>query len=142
MEQFVEFISNHYMLGGAWALLFLILVMSWVSGATSVVKMVSNHDLTMLVNRSSGHVVDTRSLADFNKGRITDSVNLPMDKIAEGQFGALENKKADPIVIVCNTGLTAKSAAKQMHKAGFEQVSVLQGGIQSWISASLPVVKK
>jgi len=142
MEQFVEFISNHYMLGAAWALLFLLLVISWVSGATSAIKMVSSHDLTMLVNRSNGHVVDTRSVADFNKGRITDSINLPMDKITEGQFGALENKKADPIIIVCNTGMTAKGAAKQMSKAGFEQVSVLRGGIQSWISASLPVVKK
>lgn len=142
MEQFVEFISNHYMLGAAWALIFSLLVMSWLSGATSAVKMVSNHDLTMLVNRSSAHVIDTRSVVDFNKGRITDSVNLPMDKIAEGQFGTLENKKADPIVIVCNTGMTAKGAAKQMKKAGFEQVSVLQGGIQGWINASLPVVKK
>ena len=142
MEQLVEFISNHYMLGAAWALLFLLLVMSWVSGATSGVKMISSHDLTMLVNRSNGNVVDTRPMADFNKGRITDSVNLPMDKITDGQFGALENKKDDPIVVVCNNGLSAKSAAKLMHKAGFEQVSVLQGGIQSWISASLPVVKK
>ncbi|GHB73730.1 rhodanese-like domain-containing protein [Psychrosphaera saromensis] len=142
MEQFVEFIGNHYMLGAAWALLFLMLVMSWLSGATSSVKMVSSHDLTMLVNRSNGQVVDTRAIADFNKGRITDSIHLPMDKITSGQFGALENKKADPIVIVCNTGMTAKGAAKQMSKAGFEQVSVLQGGIQSWISASLPVVKK
>ncbi|MBU2916909.1 MAG: rhodanese-related sulfurtransferase [Psychrosphaera sp.] len=142
MEQFVEFIGNHYMLGAAWALLFLMLVMSWLSGATSSVKSISSHDLTMLVNRSNGHVVDIRSVADFNKGRITDSVNLPMDKITSGQFGALENKKADPIVVVCNAGMTAKSAAKLMHKAGFEQVSVLQGGIQSWISASLPVVKK
>lgn len=142
MEQFVEFISNHYMLGSAWALIFLMLVMSWVSGATSAVKMVSTHDLTLLVNRSNGHVVDTRPVVDFNKGRITDSINLPMDKITTGQFGALENKKSDPIVVVCNSGMSAKAAAKLMHKAGFEQVSVLQGGIQSWISASLPVVKK
>lgn len=142
MEQLVEFIGNHYMLSAAWALLFLLLVVSWLSGATSGVKMINSHDLTMLVNRSSGHVVDIRAVADFNKGRITDSIHLPMDKITSGQFGTLENKKADPIVVVCNAGISAKGAAKQLRKAGFEQVSVLQGGIQSWISASLPVVKK
>lgn len=142
MEQFVEFIGNHYMLGTAWALLFLMLVMSWLSGATSAIKTISSHELTMLVNRSNGNVVDIRAVADFNKGRITDSINLPMDKISGGQFGSLENKKSDPIVVVCNAGISAKSAAKLMLKAGFEQVTVLQGGIQSWISASLPIVKK
>jgi len=142
MDQLVEFIGNHYLLSGAWAILFVMLVTSFVQGAMSPIKLVNSHDLTMLVNRSNGAVVDIRAAADYNKGHITDSINLPMDKINNSQFGSLEKRKSDPIVVVCNAGMSAKTAARIMNKAGFEQVAVLQGGMQTWTSANLPVVKK
>lgn len=142
MDQYIEFLGNHYMLTTAWVVLFFLLVMSWVSAATSPIKLVSTHDLTMLVNRSNGQILDIRQASDFKKGHITDSINLTLDKITSGQFGALEKHKSNPIVVVCNAGMSAKTAAKLLSKAGFEQVSVLQGGIQTWNSANLPVVSK
>jgi rhodanese-related sulfurtransferase len=107
----------------------------------SPIKQVSTHDMTMLINRSNGIVVDTRAAADFNKGHITDAINLPLAKITGNEFGKLEKHKSDPIVVVCNAGISAKTAARVLHKAGFEQVSVLQGGMQTWNGANLPVVK-
>lgn len=142
MAQFIEFLGNHYMMTAAWAILFVLLVSSFVSGAISPIKMVSTQDLTMLVNRSNGVVVDIRPAADFNKGHITDALNITLDKITAEKFGPLEKRKSDPIVVVCNAGMSAKSAARLLNKAGFEQVSVLQGGMQTWTGASLPVVKK
>lgn len=142
MAQFIEFLGNHYMMTTAWAILFVLLVSSFVTGAMSSIKLIGNQDLTMLVNRSNGVVVDIRPQADFNKGHITDALNVTLDKITAEQFGALEKHKSNPIVVVCNAGVSAKSAARLLNKAGFEQVSVLQGGMQTWTGASLPVVKK
>lgn len=142
MEQFIEFLGNHYMLTTAWVVLFVLLVVSWISGATSSIKNISTHDATMLINKNNGQVVDIRKPVDFQKGHITDSINLPMDKISSQQFGKLEKRKSDPIVVVCHAGISAKTAAKMLAKAGFEQVSVLQGGMQTWQGANLPVVKK
>ena len=97
MEQFVEFIGNHYMLGAAWALLFLMLVMSWLSSATSSVKMVTSHDLTMLVNRSNGQVVDTvinntnnRQVKMFKDGKVMWSRRAPDDEIDYFGYGSYE----------------------------------------------------
>ena len=142
MAQFVEFIGNHYLMSLAWAALFIMLVASYVGGFMSPIKLIGTHDMTLLVNRSNGVVVDIRTAADFAKGHITDAINLTMDKITGGQLGSLEKHKSNPIVVVCNAGMSAKSAAKLLSKAGFEQVSVLQGGMQTWTSANLPVVKK
>lgn len=142
MDQFIEFLGNHYMLTTAWIVLFAMLVMSWISAATSSIKMVSTHDLTMIVNRADGQVVDIRKQNEFNKGHITDAINLPLEKINEGQFGKLEKHKQNPIVVVCNAGISAKTAANALRKAGFEKVTVLQGGMQTWLGANLPVVKK
>ncbi|MBU2882597.1 rhodanese-like domain-containing protein [Psychrosphaera sp. B3R10] len=142
MTQFIEFLGNHYMMTMAWAILFVMLVSSFVSGAMSPIKVIGTQDLTMMVNRSNGVVVDVRPQADFAKGHITDALNLTLDKITSEQFGSLEKRKSDPIVVVCNAGVSAKSAARLLSKAGFEQVTVLQGGMQTWTGANLPVVKK
>jgi rhodanese-related sulfurtransferase len=65
-----------------------------------------------------------------------------MEKISKEELGALEKHKTSPIVVVCNAGISAKTAAKVLAKKGFENVSVLNGGIQAWTTANLPVIKK
>lgn len=142
MDQYIEFLGNHYILTTAWIVIFFLLITSWAGSAMSPIKQVSTHDMTLLVNRENAKIVDTRAVADFNKGHITDAVNLTLDKISSEQFGALEKHKSDPIIVVCNAGISAKTAAKQLTKFGFENVSVLQGGMQTWTSANLPIVKK
>lgn len=141
MAQFIEFLGNHVYMTAAWAILFVLLVSSYVSGAMSKVKTVNTHEMTMLVNRQNAVVLDIRKTAEFNKGHITDAVNLPMEKITKEQFGSLEKNKSNPIVVVCNAGISAKTAANALVKSGFEQVTVLQGGMQTWTSANLPVIK-
>lgn len=142
VTEFIEFLGNHYMLTSAWVILFILLVASWISGATSKIKTINTHDMTMLINRENGRIVDIRKAAEFNKGHITDAVNLTTDKINSGNFGKLEKHKADPIIVVCNAGISAKAAALTLSKAGFENVSLLQGGMQTWVGANLPVVSK
>ncbi len=141
MVQLTEFIGNHVIMVSAWVILFVLVVSSYVSGAMSKVKQISNHELTLLVNRENATVVDIRSPADFEKGHITDAVSLPMEKITKQQLGAIEKQKNKPIIVVCNAGISAKTAANALVKSGFEQVSVLRGGMQTWLGANLPVIK-
>ena len=142
MTQFIEFLGNNVLMASAWVILFILLVSSYVTGAMSSIKLVSTHEMTLLVNRENATVVDIRKPVDFNKGHITDAVNLPMEKISKEELGALEKYKTSPIVVVCNAGISAKTAAKVLAKKGFENVSVLNGGIQAWTTANLPVIKK
>ena len=45
------------------------------------------------------------------------------------------------MVVVCAAGITATGVASRLVKAGFKQVSVLDGGIGAWQQASLPLAK-
>ena len=45
------------------------------------------------------------------------------------------------MVLVCKSGETASGAAKRLRKAGFANVNVLEGGVQAWQGADLPLVK-
>ncbi|MFY8351989.1 rhodanese-like domain-containing protein [Pseudoalteromonas sp. SSM20] len=139
MAQFVEFVTNNLILCLIWVGLLGAIVLGWFKSRFSAVKQVSPQQLTHLVNRENGHVVDIRALKDFNQGHIAGSVHLAAEKAKQGEFVGLEKFKSDPIILVCVSGMTAQSIANGLVKAGYEQVNVLSGGITSWQSANLPL---
>ena len=141
MDQFIEFVGNHYLLSGAWAGLAIMLIYSLVSGKLSPVKELSTHDATMLINKEDAVVLDIRPAAEFKKGHIIGAKQLKAEQVNKAEFGPLEKNKDKPIIVVCAMGMTAKRTAAQMLKAGFTKVSVLKGGMGAWQGASLPVVK-
>ena len=98
-------------------------------------------ELTALMNTiEDAVVVDISPSADFEKGHIAGSRN-----VQASQFGPEHKLVAGaahkPVVVVCRSGMTAQGAAKNLKKAGFEQVYVLDGGIAAWRQAELPLVK-
>jgi rhodanese-related sulfurtransferase len=117
------------------------LVASWLKSRFSAVKQVTPTELTLQVNRQNATVVDIRTEADFTKGHITGARHLPLAEIEKQQLAGLEKQKAEPIILVCQAGMTAQKAAASLLKQGFTTVSVLQGGMGSWTGASLPLVK-
>jgi len=44
-------------------------------------------------------------------------------------------------VLVCDTGSHSRKALAEVKKLGFEEVGVLEGGVQAWKVAALPLVK-
>jgi len=97
-------------------------------------------ELTRLANNEGAVVVDLSPASDFEKGHIAGSRN-----VQPAQFGpehkTVANARQTPVVLVCRTGNASATAAKQLKKAGFEKVFVLDGGIPAWQQAELPLVK-
>lgn len=141
MQQYIEFFSNHPILSAVWVVLFIMLIASWLKSLFSSVKQITPTELTLQVNRHNAQVIDIRAEADFSKGHITSARNLSLADIEKQQLAGLEKYKAEPIILVCQAGMTAQKAATSLIKQGFTKVSVLQGGMGAWTGASLPVVK-
>ena len=59
----------------------------------------------------------------------------------EDALGSCVPERDLPVVVTCRTGQASASAAKRLKKAGFEQVYWLDGGVQAWQQADLPLVK-
>ncbi|WP_372626623.1 rhodanese-like domain-containing protein [Arsukibacterium sp.] len=141
MAQFIEFVTNHPLLSLAWVVIFLIIVGGWIKERFSAIRQVSPTELTMLVNRQDGIVVDIRAEEEFKKGHITGARHIAASQISEQKLSGLEKQKDAPIIVVCQAGMTAQKSAAALTKQGFSNVSVLQGGMGAWTGASLPVVK-
>lgn len=99
----------------------------------------SYHELTQLVNRDTGVVLDIRDKKDFSSGHITGAINIPLASLP-GRIGELEPMRSKKIILVCKFGQTAGAAGKQLAAAGFD-IAKLKGGMAEWQSNSLPVVK-
>lgn len=140
MDQLVEFFTNHYFLGGAWILVTVLLIVSYIQTAMSGSQALTTVGLTEMVNRQEGIVVDLRSIADFNKGHIPGSINVPFTKLKES-VKDLEKYQQNPMIMVCNTGMQAGAASTLLRAQGFADVHKLKGGIQAWVSENLPLKK-
>ena len=92
-----------------------------------------------LVNSGDGVFVDVRDAAADKKGHIVDALHIPLAKV-DDRSGELESYKDKPIVIVCNMGQQAGTAAKQLRGAGFEKVYKMSGGMMEWNHLQLPTV--
>jgi len=72
--------------------------------------------------------------------------HLPGAKLANtaGLTAAIEKLKLDrkhPVVLVCETGSQSRKLLVEVQKLGFSEVGALDGGVQAWKAAALPLVK-
>ena len=136
----MAFAGRHPLLSLALGGITLALIVNEIAGRLSGVRRLGPAQLTALINRDNALVVDLRPAADFEKGHIAGAKNVQMSQF-DPENKQLAPAKALPVVLVCKVGQTADGAAKRLRKAGFSNVNVLEGGIQAWQAADLPLVK-
>ena len=132
----IEFATNHYILVGIFVVLLALLIAYQMQGGG---RSLSTGELTALVNKDAGVVVDIRPSKDFAAGHIVGAVNIPQDKLA-ARIGELEKHKAKTLIIVDAQGQHAGATARELLKAGFTAAK-LSGGVSAWRSDNLPLVK-
>jgi rhodanese-related sulfurtransferase len=93
-----------------------------------------------LINRNNALVLDVREDAEFASGHIVDAKHIPLAKLAE-RLNELNKYKDKPILVNCQRGMRSAKACDILRKAEFKQVHNLQGGLDAWLTAKLPIVK-
>jgi len=141
MDQLITFAMSQPLLSSAWLVIVLLIIIMTIKIQMSPIKQLSTQEMTFLINRESGVVVDSRTEKDFKAGHIVDSLHLSNEKVSKNDFVSLEKHKDNPIIVVCSAGMSAGKVASELAKAGFSRVSILKGGMNAWISAGLPVTK-
>jgi rhodanese-related sulfurtransferase len=103
-------------------------------------KGLSTTEATIWINRRKAYVLDLRTEEAFKAG------HLPGAKFANasGLSAAIEKLKLDrknPLILVCETGAQSRKLISEAQKLGFAEVGALDGGVQAWKAAALPLVK-
>lgn len=95
---------------------------------------------TQLINQSGALVLDVREPAAYAAGHLRDAKNIPLKEVSN-RVGDLSKYKGKPVIAVCQSGSQSARAAALLRKAGFEQAYSLEGGLNGWVGAGLPLAK-
>ena len=85
-------------------------------------------------------IVDPRSEIEFKKGHIPGAINAPVRKILFNSANIPADKDRE-IVIGCMHGQRAMIAKWLLGLYGYRNMALLEGWLEGWIKAGLPVEK-
>jgi rhodanese-related sulfurtransferase len=136
----VRFFSDNVLLIGLFIGSGLMLLWPMLKRGVGGVSSATPAEAVILINRSNAVVIDVRDDAEFASGHINDARHIPLYQLAE-RAKELQKFKDKPILLNCQTGARSAKAGDILRKSGFTQVHNLQGGLNAWIQAKLPVVK-
>ncbi len=139
MQEFLSFVSNHWELFLALAVIVALLIYQYVGSGGS--KSLSPQEATALINRENAVVLDVREPAEVKTGKILNSLTIPLGQLAQ-RLDKLQKYKDTPLIVVCQSGSRSARACSLLRKKGFSSVYNLRGGIMAWSNAGLPLSKK
>ena len=88
------------------------------------------------INSGELTIVDVREPWEYARDHIPESTLTPLRQIISAPQDAI---KADNVVFVCEVGQRSAVAAELAAAAGKQHVFNLEGGMQAWRNAGLPV---
>jgi rhodanese-related sulfurtransferase len=101
-------------------------------------KIVSVKESVVLINRQPTILVDVRNANEFTLGRIDNSLNIPLDRLAEN-IDKLKKNPNKTLVVYCQKGFRSSQAVKILNKLGIESAVSIEGGLDAWRKDNLPI---
>lgn len=93
---------------------------------------------TILINRENAQIIDIRESDDYINGHLPEARNISESRLDE-RVGELDKFKDTPLILVCQSGARTAAACKKLEGLGFNRVHSLDGGINAWREAGLPL---
>lgn len=142
INEILPFAKNHPMLTLVWVSIFITIIYLTIKIKLSKTKVINNAQAVILMNKEKAIIVDTRPNDSFRRGHITSAYNILPTDIKNGNIKSIEKCKSQPIIVVCENGMSAPTSAEILVKAGFTDVYYLKDGITGWNGQNLPLVRK
>ena len=133
MERWLQFMQNHpFLFGTLGVLIVLFLILENKRSG----RKISAQSLGVLLNQENAMLIDLRDPKDYREGHISGSRNIPYSRLKDHLDDLRE--LSQPIVMICQMGQVSGTAAQTV---GGKNLYRLDGGILSWRSQGLPLIK-
>lgn len=93
-----------------------------------------------LVEQKNLLVLDVRSAEEFKAGHVPGAVNIPHHEI-DTIYQLLQGADDKDVVVYCRSGRRAGLVLEAMKAKGLEGVYHLEGDMNGWSAAGLPIEK-
>lgn len=85
-------------------------------------------------------LLDVRTPGEYASAHIEGAVLHPLDRLDPAAVTRLAAGKTGTVV-VCQSGKRAAQAAEKLKAAGLSAVAILEGGVNAWEAAGLPLTR-
>ncbi|OQW70590.1 MAG: sulfurtransferase [Proteobacteria bacterium ST_bin12] len=106
----------------------------------SGVNNVTATEAVLMLNRGKPLILDVRDAAEFASGHIQGAKHIPVAELAN-RLKEIEKFKDKPVLVHCQRGMRSKTACTILKAQQFSQLNNLQGGLNAWAEAKLPLIK-
>jgi len=86
-------------------------------------------------------LLDVRSPVEYSAAHISGTKLIPLDELNPRSFEQERGADSTPVYVICQSGGRAKRAVEMLQGEGVKECVLLEGGIQAWMDAGLPVVR-
>ncbi|MGD1019571.1 MAG: rhodanese-like domain-containing protein [Verrucomicrobiia bacterium] len=84
-------------------------------------------------------LIDVRTPTEYAAIHVPGARPLPLDKLDVAAFLRDRGTGDAPLYVICQSGTRAAKAIEKFRRAGSECCVLVEGGIEAWVQASLPV---
>lgn len=93
---------------------------------------------TALERGSDAIVLDVREPFEYAYGHVPGALNIPHGEIAQRLH---ELDPTRPVAVVCNDQVRSGAAASILRRAGFQDVTLVLGGVSAWMEAGYQLAR-
>lgn len=99
----------------------------------------ASSEAILLINRRNAVVIDVRAADAYAAGHLPQARHVAFAELA-AKVQQVAKNKATPVIVVCQSGQQSNKALDTLRQAGYSEVHALEGGLDGWKKAGLPVV--
>jgi len=116
--------STFYLASGVCAFVYSIFAASQYYTMTGAQLISSNEAIAKIKNKQIKHIIDVRTKLEWNNGHYPTAIHIPVFDIEPDK---LPKNKSQGILVYCNTGQRARSAAETIRSFGYLNVYYIAG---------------
>jgi len=137
MERLLEYTSHHpFLVSLAVAMALAVLAFELRQRGHNY-SSITAQDAIRLMNGGAA-MIDLRSKEAFDAGHVNGARHFAPEQVANAAE-ALKRYREKPVVLCCESGVSAARVARQLQASGFTRVVNLRGGITAWRAEGLPL---
>ncbi|HDR7799889.1 rhodanese-like domain-containing protein [Bacillus tropicus] len=90
------------------------------------VKNISGKELKRMMGQNNKQFIDVRTAGEYRGNNIKGFWNIPLNELANK---AQQLDKQKEVIVLCQSGMRSKQAAKVLKKLGFQHITNVSGGM-------------
>jgi len=108
-----------------------------------VATITPQHLHEMFDKDSADQLLDVRSIAEYRAGHIPGAQLIPIEELSaeavRQRFNRAGLGREETLYVTCEAGPRAQKAVEHLQQAGFDNLTLVEGGTQGWKQAGLPM---